>query len=123
MPIKRGTWPNCVLIAGRDIHVYKVFEVGNKPNKFLPPYMKNVTYRAGEKYTADIGCEGNSITTGFHSYGNLYPAKVMCASLTASNYPHKYKIIECVIPKGSEYVLSLIGSEITSNRIRLLQSL
>ena len=103
------------LIAKEDITCYKIVcrPLNSKVSKydsvcFNFPINKGLIYAEGEKIILEYGYY--QIGEGYlHSYTSLYHAKNTC-------FGYNF-ILECIIPKGSEYFISKDGDEYASDKL------
>lgn len=85
------------LVAPQDIVVYKV--VGQFPgSQALQACYYDFDYEINKCYTTQMVREGLEVENGFHSYKDIKSAMMFRDKIGPS-----LKIVECVIPKGSEY--------------------
>lgn len=111
-------------IAEKDITCYKVmFKKDN--NSYLSQF-KSFEYKKDENYEINKWSFGmpQSIEVGFHFHSNIETARDSLAFWnTCSIAPPEslnLVIIECIIPKGSEYYHNPIEHEYVSNRIKII---
>lgn len=95
-------------IAQEDITVWKVYR---KTEKYLLSYYQEVRTNFGEQPTVEFGIvddendEGYSaVEEGYHSFKNLEDALKFYRTTRTNNV-----LIECTIPKGSQYYLGTFG--------------
>lgn len=128
--------------AERDITVYKVLHVvpvlnvsgkGDKGLTLEAPFQKNFeyemggTYEVGElefaqtQYRRDFVHEYRRVVThGLHSYCDQAAAiHLMYCLLALALCGEQYCVIECTVPKGTEYYSGLSSHEICSRKLRL----
>lgn len=111
-------------IAEKDIICYKVFYIRdiileqNKIQKIYSQYrhFPYIPYKK-QKYI-NLEIENNiiekRITFGYHSYGTLERAQYVVYNLF---FKSNYNIIECIIPKDSEYYVNNYQEIVSSNII------
>lgn len=129
------------LTAERDITVYKVLHVVSVPDvsgeehkglTLEAPFQKNFgyeiggTYEVGEwefaqtRYSRDFVHEYRVVTYGLHSYSDPASAiQLMYCLLGFALCGEQYCVIECTVPKGTEYYSGLSSHEICSRKLRL----
>lgn len=81
-------------IAKKDIIVYKhIIDNGNKTYKSSYQWSEIII---GDTYTSELGINYSSVQEGLHSFKLLEDAII-------NGKEYHEPIIECIIPKGSEY--------------------
>ena len=97
-----------ILIADRDIFVYKIIDCNNLSMHKMFPYKPNTLYRL-RKALNPLRCNFSmlyKVYNGFHSFITK-PREYYCF----------HKVVEFTIPKGARYMIGLYG-DIVSTSIR-----
>jgi hypothetical protein len=109
--------------ASIDIPCWKVFEVfyDDKDQILYSPY-QGFDYIEGQHYVGDLSTNilGYEIHKGFHSYSKLSRAMELEYLLNCHMGDLKdryYVVIECIIPKGSDYYLNKWRFQLASKEI------
>ena len=111
-------------IAEKDIICYKVFYISDiilKQNKIQKIYSEcmnflYIPYKKQEHINLKIVNDiiRYIIEEGYHSYGTLERAQYVVYNLL---HKSNYNIIECIIPKDSEYYVNYYQEIVSSNII------
>lgn len=111
-------------IAEKDIICYKVFYIRdiileqNKIQKIYSQYIHfpYIPYKKQEHINLEIEnyTTDKRIIFGYHSYGTLERAQYVVYNLL---HKSNYNIIECIIPKDSEYYVNYYQEIVSSNII------
>lgn len=111
-------------IASEDITVYKVvikIDKGHYQSLYQMYEYKDGEhhYQTGDKFgTIDDSYYELMITTGLHSYTSLEVAHASLEIVQCKSYHYRYlKIIECIIPKGSQYFKGIYKEYCSDNLI------
>lgn len=113
-----------LLIAKRDIRVYKIGKYANNV-KFISLY-RSFIYRTGSLEKVDIDFEKFSISQGYHSFINLNIKYFNWGASICTTMHNVYTIVshkniltigEFIIPKDSKYMLNHAGEVVANNLI------
>ena len=118
-----------VLIAEKDIVVYKIGEFADK-DTFVPYYVNNYTYKTGIQCQTCPDFKDDFIVIGFHGYINiriserLYPSMISIYKNTKKKsqihtyltYGKPLYLGKFIVPKGAVYCVN-DSNEIVSNQI------
>lgn len=101
-------------IANENIIVYKLLHCNN--GVLRPPIFSSYIYKLRKLNSTNIELSpvldlGYNVYQAFHAFTTIHNA------LTSSIVRNNVLLYKCVIPKGSEYYISVCGSEIASNKI------
>lgn len=103
---------NVINIAINDITVYKIIKMNNESIYRGFSYNYKKKYKLNKSLKIDIDGRRLIIFEGFHAYTSKNIAEDNYCDMIFSE-----KIVEFIIPKGSEFVISYDDQEIVSNQI------
>ena len=117
-------------VTDKDIVCYKVVE--KRANGIYKSHYIGFEYVIRVTYKDSIRCdytERYEITEGmFHSYVRITDAYKQCKEWNKIYEPMlEYRVLKCIIPKGSVYIVGFVSSQFTpsyaSQEIKILEEL
>lgn len=102
-----------LLTAKKDITCYKFVKITNK--ELTTPFQFSVV-ELGKTYESNIGQYRNRIDMGIHSFVSLKVIRIYVPRFARIiTKLQDYRIVECIIPKGSKYIKGIFNSGILDN--------
>ena len=116
-------------VADKDIVCYKVVEKRANGIYNSPCIWFEYVIRVSYKDSVEFDFKRHKITKGmFHSYASWIDAGKQCKEWNGIYEPKiKYRVLKCIIPKGSVYIIGFFGSRFISSyasrEIKILEEL